>query len=209
MHNKIKMCKFVNVIIKQTNIMNAKTELTGKSSIVAFKIGRGGQFHNAGHKSYLGKFEIKYYTNDLFVDYKNASSILKSLKKYPNLLEYVAQNYKNPDERAQRLFQKLGFEFGEEIYVSSTGFEVGLTERDVISGIGCIDIDGDYDTTYTQYIHECDLSELKLIDDEDLLIEYIEYYNENIDWAKFNGDIYDLIYDFENHILDIDEYFTA
>ena len=191
--------------------MKAKTELTGKSSIVAFKIGRGGQFYNAGHKSYIGEYEIGHFTYDLFRDYENASSIIDSLKFHPNLKEFVEEYYMDPNEKAQKLFDKLGFDFGEVIYCESNGNPVGLTESDEESGIGCIDIDGDYDTTYTKYLHECDLSELKLIDNDnndDLLIEYFEYYNEEINWENFNGEYIDLIEDFESG-LSIDEYFPV
>ena len=36
--------------------------------IVAFKIGRGGRFHNSGHLSYVGEYDINHFVNDLFLN---------------------------------------------------------------------------------------------------------------------------------------------
>jgi hypothetical protein len=49
------------------------------------------------------------------------------------------------------------------VYVDGSGNSVGLTDNDVKNGIGTIDIDGAYDTTYTKLLSECDDREIEAI----------------------------------------------
>jgi len=88
--------------------------------IVAFHIGRGGRYYNAGHLSYIGEYEISHFINDLFIQ-----------------------------------------ENGE--YFDGSENSVGLTEKEVETGIGRIDVDGLYDTTYCKFLDECNEEELELI----------------------------------------------
>lgn len=48
-------------------------------------------------------------------------------------------------------------------YYTETGSEVGLTEEEAATGIGRIDIDGDYDTTYTTTIKELTKKEIEVL----------------------------------------------
>lgn len=48
----------------------APNEATGKT-IVAFHIGRGGNFYNPGHLSFIGEKKISEFTDDLFLNDDN------------------------------------------------------------------------------------------------------------------------------------------
>ena len=48
-------------------------------------------------------------------------------------------------------------------WLSATGEEVVLTEEEANSGIGSIDIDGEYDTTYTTLLSDISSDELEVI----------------------------------------------
>ena len=54
-------------------------------------------------------------------------------------------------------------QLGSFIYRDFNGNEVGLTQDDVITGVGRIEIDGDYDTTYTKYLSDLDAAEIRAI----------------------------------------------
>ena len=75
-------------------------------------------------------------------------------------------------------FEKLGFDLGERIYFDQAGNSVELTEKESESGIGCINQDDDYDSTYTKGLKDCDENELKLI------IDYYHYDNDVVIYAK-------------------------
>jgi hypothetical protein len=65
-------------------------------------------------------------------------------------------------------------------YYNGVGDPVGLTEEEYQSGIGTIDIDGKFDTTYTCFLSNCNEEELNLIANSD-------YWNDDIvDYAKEN-----------------------
>lgn len=100
-----------------------------KKIIVAFHIGRGGNYHNQGHKTYCGEKRIDEFTDDLFL--------------------------RNRDLKGK---------FISPEFFHENGSPVGLSLDEYNSGIGRIDIDGDYDTTYTCLLSDCDDSELELID---------------------------------------------
>lgn len=132
-------------------------------TIVAFHIGRGGHFWNPGHLSFIGENKIDKYVDDLFLGYENQSDIWNEIKGRPNLEEkyYAAVE---GDEAALSFFaDRLKMPFGEKEYFDGGGNPVGLTEREAESGIGIINIDNDYDTTYTCLLSDCDENELNAI----------------------------------------------
>lgn len=139
---------------------------TSTEIIVAFHIGRGGRFYNAGHKSFIGTKKISEFTNDLYITYANTFDIYQKIAGRENLEElyYTATEDSAEGEAAREKFASLGMDIGEEIYTSSGGNEVGLTVAQAETGIGSINIDHEYDTTYTKYIEDCDEQELKLIE---------------------------------------------
>lgn len=111
---------------------------TAENTIVAFHIGRGGRFHNAGFKTFIGEKNINDFINDLFIkDRENGK-------------------------------------FCTPEYVDGCGNLVDLTVKEAKTGIGCINIDFDYNTTYTKFLADCTETEIKLI------IESNEWNKENL-----------------------------
>lgn len=49
------------------NKMNTQNKKQAENTIVAFHVGRGGRFHNAGHVTFVGKKGISEFTNNLFI----------------------------------------------------------------------------------------------------------------------------------------------
>lgn len=103
--------------------MTTSRNFSPENTIVAFHIGRGGRFYNAGHLSFLGEYRI--------------------------------------DD--SRFLNDLSLSEDELVYVDSVGSEVGLTVEEAKTGIGRINIDGIYDTTYTKLLSDCDDKELEAI----------------------------------------------
>lgn len=113
-----------------------------ENKIVAFHIGRGGRFNNQGFLRFLGEKKIGEFTDHLFDNYEGLRKLREAIGDRENLNEKFESCLDNNDFT---FFEKLGFDLGEKVYFDCSGNEVGLTEKDVESGIGCIDEDGDYD----------------------------------------------------------------
>lgn len=144
-------------------------------TIVAFHIGRGGRFNNAGYLTYLGEKRIGDFTNDLFTRLQNENEILQTLS------EDVRDRLKDLCVDENYILLKHDFGVTQEMlgdieyYCGASMQEVGLLRKEVEEGIGKIDIDGDYNTTYTTYIEDCDRSELLALaksNEWELLKEY-------------------------------------
>lgn len=131
-----------------------------EKTIVAFHIGRGGRFNNQGHLSFVGVHDISYFTDDLFINYENQAKIFNAIKGRENLENKYYNCCENDDFS---FFEKLGFDLGKKVFYDQCGNEVGLTEKEYDSGVGSINIDHGYDTTYTCCLEDCDEDELRLI----------------------------------------------
>lgn len=160
---------------------NNHAELTtaAENAIVAFHIGRGGHFNNPGHVAYLGQHGIGHYTDDLFCDY-DLSEVVSRLEKqhedwdtedtsYDDKIIMTKKdvfhslvNDENFDELEKR-FNVKEEELGEKYYSDGAGNNTGLTEKECETGIGRINEDGHYDTTYAQKLSDCSEGELRLI----------------------------------------------
>ena len=138
-------------------------------TIVGFHTGRGGRFYNAGHVSFIGECKISDFTNDLFLLYENQLDIYNAIKGRENLEEKYYECDENNDFS---FFEKLGFKVGEKQYFRNGEYPVGLTEAESDSGIGVIDIDGEYDTTVCLMLEDCSDEELQLIVDSENLPGY-------------------------------------
>lgn len=149
-----------------------------ENTIVAFHIGRGGRFNNAGFRSFIGERRIGEFTNDLFETYENAYTVGKKIDGRPNLQAKLEMAL-NDDTDALAFFEKIGLSLGDKCYADAGGSLVGLMEWEFISGVGRIDIDGYYNTTYTCLLSNCNEEEFRLIADFD------GYIGANIrDYAK-------------------------
>lgn len=160
-------------------------EAHANDTIVAFHIGRGGRYHNAGHREFIGTKPISYYVDDLFLSHENFLDIKKKIDGRKNLEELLI-NASDGDFEAEQRLERLGMPLGEQIYIDSNGNPVGLTVEEADGGIGCIDIDGDYDTTYTKLLSDCDTNELKTMKEspnywgvDDVIKEYVDWMLED------------------------------
>lgn len=135
------------------------------TTIVAFHIGRGGRHYNQGFLSFIGEKRIDQFTSDLFLNPKN----LNDFKDHENFDEASEKGQCILDlasnEDYQSLLNLYGIskeEIGEMWWFDNNG-NSKISYADANSGIGKIDLDGEYDTTYTCYIEDCDQEELELI----------------------------------------------
>lgn len=172
-------------IMKLTNYENAGT------SIVAFHTGRGGRFYNAGHTTFLGEKKISEFTYNLFVIFEKEDDILSAIGDRPNLIEKF-EECKNKKDFS--FFEKLGLNAGEQIYTDGNK-PVGLSVAEAESGVGRIDIDGEYNTTSTCLVSDLSDSDIEIIIKSDVFDrEYV--LNE---YAKYCG--------FEDYEIELMQYF--
>lgn len=173
-----------------TNNNNTFAETT----IVAFHIGRGGHFHNAGFVAFIGEEKIGKFIDALFPRFELQQQCLKEVKE--KFTEYFWANAEIDgrkdmesyftdlitDEQFDKLEEVFGIskdDLGDVLYYDAVGHEVGLSESDVQEGIGSINIDNEYNSTYTRHLINCSDEELRLIAD------YSGYVDGNIrDYAK-------------------------
>jgi hypothetical protein len=158
------------------------------STIVAFHIGRGGRFHNPGFLTFIGENKISKYTDDLFLSF-DMTAALKLVK-----LKFTDYFWKNgqidgrkdiesyfidliTDEKYDDLQEIFGItlqQLGEKEHRDANGNSTGLTEAESDSGIGRINIDDSYDTTYTCLLSDCDEKQLQAI------LDYQGYVHDEI-----------------------------
>jgi len=161
--------------------------LDNDNIIVAFHIGRGGQFNNAGFKSFIGERKIGEFTNGLITQFENESSLVNNLRTEGNndlLIEDFFNMCTNHDfEQIKETFRIFKEDLGELIYIDAGGNSTYLTQKQVDCGVGTIDLDGHYDTTYTQLLSDCDGQELGLINDANdyKSPELEQYISDNFD----------------------------
>jgi len=138
-----------------------------EKTIVCFHVGRGGRFHNSGHKTYLSYTKPEKLVEDdsnhwFFINPENYHEVKNKLGDRPNLLEKFDQCINDND---YTFFENLGFDMGEDYYFNGSGNAL-VSVEEVESGIFCINHDGDYDTDYSCYLDDCDEHELQLIVDD-------------------------------------------
>jgi len=99
-----------------------------------FHVGRGGRFHNPGHLTFNGMCNGIQYT-----------------QAFNYLFEPTQEDGEtfDPDLNAE--------------WRDSCGNGVGLTNEQIQSGSGTINIDNDYDTTYTKTVEELTDNEIELV----------------------------------------------
>lgn len=170
----------------KTKIEKIKNE--NKDVIVAFHIGRGGRFNNQGHLSVIGEMEIGDFTNDLYPEYENLIDLINGniiyKKNESEIRDLVTDgNFEDLD----KFFSIKKEQLGDLSYNDEAGNPTGLTQDEVDSGIGRIDIDGYYDTTYTTKIGDLTEMELEAIKNADpgfrglVIDELSEFLNSEIE----------------------------
>jgi hypothetical protein len=160
--------------IKMTTSNNSFADTT----IVAFHIGRGGRFYNSGHVSFLGQEKIGRYVHDLFAGFENEGDILRKIGDRDNLRRLFDEATSDNATAKAEFERRTGLDFGEETYRDNNGNNL-ITVAQVETGIGRIEEDGDYDTTYCKYLSDCTEGELELI------VNYTGYVDSDIvDYAQ-------------------------
>ena len=123
--------------------------------IVAFHIGRGGRFHNQGHKSFM------LHVNRLSDCFTNDSFIMEENSEGDTL----------PDE--------------EWLLCDNGGNVILKGRDNIESETGILDWDGEYDTDIIKYVSECDENELRLLIlayenkklDDDVMVAVMYHWN--------------------------------
>jgi hypothetical protein len=136
-----------------------------EETLVTFHIGRGGRFNNPGFKSYCDQDRtIDSYTSDLFAMYENQHLIYTKIKRKENLerlFHQATEDVGNPNDAFYEFERRTGLKFGKAYYCNGGGNSTGLPVNN--DGTGCIDEDGQYDTTIVQKLEDCNEDELLLI----------------------------------------------
>lgn len=138
-----------------------------KKTIVTFQVGRGGRYFNGGHTTFYDDCPIGHVH-------------VVSEKLFSPVSHYDDDDCAVEDEDP------------EAEWTDCDGHEVGLTNAMIESGIGIIDIDGDYESYYSKYLEDCDENELLIIleDGREYLIrQYIEENTDlKFDWKRLKSD---------------------
>ena len=131
-------------------------------TIVAFHIGRGGKFFNGGILTYIGEKKLYEIDSDLYVHPEHYVELSEKLS--PDNRALLDELYANDDINA------IATQLGISVYELGEPYMFDFNSRKIISvknyenGVGTLDIDGEYDTTYTKHLNECDSLELELIE---------------------------------------------
>ena len=174
---------------------NMTTQIKTKT-LYQFHIGRGGRFYNAGHKSFIGTVDsitstdaynklstpaesrLDCYLNDIAdANEVEVDDITESqIKDYMSGLGWSEQEIE--DGHTNRLEDNWE-------YVDDNGNSVGLTVGDANSGVGVIDIDGQYDTTIVCSADDLSEDDIEIIINSNRLcqIEVDELY-ESLNFLK-------------------------
>ncbi len=183
--------------------------------ILKFHVGRGGRFNNPSHVTFKGEGRIDEGTSfeELYLTY---SALEPYLNDYNEELAMAVQqagiefSYDKDDKKIieDSLEQYFYDDLGELVYVKADRNDSELTEEQANSGIGLINIDNDYDTTYTleacniiyesnewnaiikdgitfdilqEIFEEADETLFKLAEQLELIPDYVEDLNYGID----------------------------
>lgn len=127
----------------------------------AFKVGRGGRFHNPNHVTFVGFRDINTFTSELFTAKENFWTIYRKLRdrKLFRLLDKLDECRENND--FSFFEKKFGFDFGKDVYTDGDTHLVGLNVEN--DGTGLINIDGGYNSTYVRFLEDCDENECQMI----------------------------------------------
>jgi hypothetical protein len=133
-----------------------------KNIIVAFHIGRGGRFHSPGHRTFIGEKRINQFIQNFYLRYEHEESIREKYKNHVDF-EFIIEKMHDEDYIELLKYGITPIDLGNIIYVDFNNNSVGLTLAECRSGVGVINEDNEYDTTYTKFIEDCTEDEISLI----------------------------------------------
>lgn len=159
---------------------------TKTSTVVCFHIGRGGRFNNAGHKTYIGRYNIDQTVSRIgdkqwtFWNYENEQEVLNKLlnDERCDLSESdILDLFTNRDIET---LSKYGIDESDlgKYYLCDHNQKPLISEDEYNTGVGVLDFDGEYDTIICKHIEDCSVSDLQLIYNEgesDLIDEAFNY----------------------------------
>lgn len=134
--------------------MKNSVNKNGNRIVVAFHIGRGGRFYNAGYKSFIGERNFQELINDS--------------------LNFLV--YRDRDDKGRFCKPFYTDDSGRTIRT--------IVEADEMNNeVGCLNWDNQYDSDVACYLDECDEDELRIIvrDNQWISPEAREYI---IEWFK-------------------------
>jgi hypothetical protein len=140
--------------------LNNTTEKSG--IIVAFHTGRGGRFYNAGHTTFIGEKKISEFTDSLFIRFENEQEVIGKFSN-EQVSNAVAEAIHEEDFETLAKFGIAKSNLGNQEYFDGVGSPVGLTVNEANEGVGCINIDNEYDTTCACYIEDCSDEQIEMI----------------------------------------------
>jgi hypothetical protein len=135
---------------------------------------------------FIGLNKISNYTDDLFIGYTNqdeVSAIIGERDRQQDLLQQAIDCgcSSNADNDAYVRLKKLGLDLGElEYYEGASRSMVGLTLTEAGTGVGSIDIDGQYNTTTCMLLTDCSEENCHII-------------RKSSEWDFLSNDIQDYI----------------
>ncbi len=160
---------------------------SAETTIVSFYIGRGGRFHNPGHKFFRGEESIQDVMNIvgdsrwMFLGFENQANVNPfDQEKHPLAFEKVNELISLSTDGYRKELAKYGItekSLGELGWLDINGHFI-ISQKDVDSGVGTLNFDREYCTYFTQKLSDCDIDELKLIAEEGynhLIAEYYDY----------------------------------
>ena len=143
------------------------------NKICAFHTGRGGSFYNnPGFTQFVGFKKIDDFTDELFKAYEKQKDVIEDTKEkfeedgkeFDESRFYDLLTEHEYGDNSIELFEEFGINADDlgELYWFDCGGKITRlkVEND---GTGCIDIDGEYDTTTCVFLKDCSESELKMI----------------------------------------------
>lgn len=145
--------------------INGQEKMKNQKTILAFHIGRGGRYHNSGFLSFIGKKNIGEFTSDLFAGYENQGEFSArygwdSCDDGDCILDCLSNRDLDRLEKAFGITEKMLGEYG---YSDNNGNFI-ISQTDVDSLIGRINLDNEYDTTYTKDIEDLTGEEIYAIE---------------------------------------------
>lgn len=189
-----------------------------KQTTLHFHIGRGGRFHNPGHRTFAGTTPFHQLLEDksdlLFPSFENETEALEAIEANEELENLLSEARSKGD--GSEFEAKTGIKLGAPVVRDGSG-NILLAAEEASKETGRIEWDNDYDTDEVIYLHEASAADMQIVrksgdyEADELIREWIEPQTEKktIEWERISRDNYGgIIEDIENFArFDITEYY--
>lgn len=189
-----------------------------KQTTLHFHIGRGGRFHNPGHRTFAGTTPFHQLLEDksdlLFPSFENEPEALEAIEGSEELENLLSEARSKGD--GSEFEAKTGIKLGAPVVRDGAG-NILLTAEEARKETGRIEWDSDFDTDEVIYLHEASAADMQIVRKNGdymanelvrLWIE-IQLQDEPIEWSRILTANYGgIIEDIENFArFDITEYY--